>query len=59
MGYKGIPSPSDIIALTRNKIWATAITAGGITATVLYWISQLPEGQRASILESLKKYFGG
>lgn len=51
-------SQGDINALTRNRIWALAFTAGSITATVSYWISQLPVAERQLITDAIKVALG-
>ena len=46
----------DIYALIRKRIWTAFITAGSITATVSYWISQLPVWQRTEMIQKLNDF---
>lgn len=52
-------SDEDRNKLVRNRIWSIALTSGGITATVLYWISQLPKVQQATIIAAIEAALGG
>lgn len=47
-------SQGDIYSLIRNRVWAIALTAGSITATVSYWISQLPVAERELIKAAIQ-----
>lgn len=47
------------IKLIRNRVWSIALTSGSITATVLYWISQLPKVQQATIIAAIEAALGG
>lgn len=46
-------TPKDIELLNKKRCWATALTAGSITATVSYWISQLPPYLREETLNKI------
>lgn len=45
------------ISHAKKQAWTAFINAGGIeTATVLYWIGQLPTQEKAQLKQAMKKY---
>jgi hypothetical protein len=51
-------SEEDRNKLVRNRIWSIALTSGSITASVLYWVSQLPKAQQFSVLAAVSAVLG-
>lgn len=52
----GQASESETLKWIKRMIWGGVVTAGMITPTVMYWLSQLPPAERAAVMTAIHAF---